>query len=337
MRVLFAGSPGIAVPALNAAARLSEKNKDFKLAGLLTNPDSPRGRSGKPEPTECAAAFGQFSSDPKTVLKPEKLDSAARTHVTDLKPDLLVSFAYGKIFGPKFLELFPLGGINVHPSLLPKYRGPTPIPAAIINQESETGITIQRIAAQMDSGDILAQEKIPLGGRETTASLNEIMAIKASELLPAVLMSIAAGTLQSRVQDHNAATYCALIDKGDGLIDWRLTAGEIDAKIRAFDPRPLSWTMNGDMHIFILKAESLETNDEESGHSQKLEPSVRVSFENGSKLPGCILGKCSDKGIIIQTGGGILAVSVLQYQAKKAMEWKAFLNGARNFIGTILG
>jgi len=327
MRILFAGSPAIAVPALKAltsASALADDN--FILAGLLTNPDSIRGRSGKPEPTECAAAAAGLTNHqlypPLVVLKPEKLDSAARALVTELKPDILVSFAYGKIFGPKFLDLFPLGGINIHPSLLPKYRGPTPIPAAILNQEAETGITIQRLAAEMDSGDILIQEKLLLDGRETTASLSETMAQKAAELLPIVLRGIVAGTLRARAQDHSAATYCSLIKKEDGLINWNKSAREIDAQMRAFDPWPLSWTTHGELRLFILKAE----------------PRRECAPEEGTgKEPGEVLGKDKDMGILIQTGRGILAVSHLQYQWKKAMEWKAFLNGARNFLGAKLG
>jgi methionyl-tRNA formyltransferase len=320
VRILFAGSPAIAVPALKAAAALTE---DGFVFAVLTNPDSPKGRSSRPEPTECAAAAQQFFS-PLVILKPEKLDSAARALVAELKPDILVSFAYGKIFGPKFLGLFPLGGINIHPSLLPKYRGPTPIQAAIINRDTETGITIQRLAAEMDSGDILVQEKLPLDGRETTAVVSETMAQKAAELLPAALRGIAAGTLRAMAQDHSMATYCSLIKKEDGLINWNRSAQEIDAGIRAFDPWPLSWTMHGELRLFILKAEPV--------------------FEGASHLgawhhfhPGEVLGKDKDKGILIQTGGGILAVSRLQYQGKKAMEWKAFLNGARNFLGAKLG
>jgi methionyl-tRNA formyltransferase len=318
MRILFAGSPAIAVPTLEA---LSDVGEDFSLA-LLTNPDSPKGRSGIPEPTECAAAVQRFSAIP--VLKPEKLDGAAREQVAALKPDLLVSFAYGKIFGPKFLALFPMGGINIHPSLLPKYRGPTPIPAAIINRETETGLTIQRLALEMDSGDILIQERVPLDGRETTTSLSETMAKKAAELLPAVLKGIADGTLRAWPQDHSAATYCSLITKKDGLINWKQSAAEIDARIRAFNPWPLSWTMHvpskegGELQLFILEAEVLENT-------------------GNSAPPGQVLGKDNNKGILIQTGEGVLAVSKLQYQTKKALEWKAFLNGARNLIGTKLG
>ena len=316
MRILFAGSPAIAVPALKALSSLAEDN--FILAGLLTNADSPKGRSNRPEPTECAAAAEGLIPQ-AFILKPEKLDGAARSMVAELKPDILVSFAYGKIFGPKFLDLFPLGGINIHPSLLPKYRGPTPIPAAIINRDTETGITIQRLAAEMDSGDILVQEKAPLDGRETTASLSETMAQKAAELLPVVLKGIAAGTIQAKAQDHTMATYCSLIEKEDGLINWNRSAPEIDAGIRAFDPWPLSWTTHGELRLFIHKAEPFSTEEGEG------------------KKPGEVLGKDKDKGILIQTGGGVLAVSRLQYQGKKTMEWKAFLNGARNFLGEKLG
>ena len=317
MRILFAGSPAIAVPALGAIA--DQGGKEFVLAGLLTNPDNPKGRSGKPEPTDCATAAQRFSGPPLPLLKPEKLDGVAREQTAVLKPDILVSFAYGKIFGPQYLALFPLGGINIHPSLLPQYRGPTPIPAAIINRDAETGITIQKLAAETDAGDILAQETVPLNGRETTTSLSEIMAKKAAEMLPATLEGIADGTLRGRPQDHDAATYCSLLDKKDGLINWSRSAEEIEAQIRAFDPWPLSWTTHGELELFILKAEALGEDT-----------SFPVS-------PGQVLGKNKNKGILIQTGKGILAVSELQYRTKKAMDWKAFLNGARNFIDTRLG
>jgi methionyl-tRNA formyltransferase len=323
MKILFAGSPAIAVPALEAIAALGDE-KELVLAGLLTNPDSPKGRSGKPEPTDCAAAARQFSAP---LLKPEKLDGLAREQTAALKPDILVSFAYGKIFGPQYLALFPLGGINIHPSLLPRYRGPTPIPAAIINRETATGITIQRLAAKMDTGDILTQETIPLNGRETTASLNEIMAKKAAEMLPAALKGIADGTLQGRPQDHGAATYCSLLEKKDGLIDWGRSAAEIEARIRAFDPWPLSWTLHGEQELFILKAETLE----------ELPPFLIYHSSFFISPPGQVLGKDKNTGILIQTGKGILAVSELQYRTKKAMNWKAFLNGAQNFLDTRLG
>jgi methionyl-tRNA formyltransferase len=325
LRILFAGSPAIAVPALEAVFALSADHRDgsrgFELAGLLTNPDSPRGRRGEAVPTELAAAAERLAAAgkaPVPALKPEKLDAEARRLAAALEPDLLVSFAYGRIFGPKFLSLFPLGGINIHPSLLPKYRGPTPIQAAILNRERETGITIQKLALEMDAGDILAQERFPLNGRETAAGLSEIMARKAADLLPAVLRGIAEETLRARPQDPGGVSRCALIAKEAGLIDWTKSAPEIDARIRAFDPWPLSWTTHGERRLFILKAEPLDD-------------------AAAPAPPGRVLGIDKERGILIQTGKGTLAAAALQYQAKKAQDWRTFLNGARNFIGCRLG
>ncbi|MDR0316256.1 MAG: methionyl-tRNA formyltransferase [Treponema sp.] len=327
MRILFAGSPGIAVPALESVFDLSGSAEGFELAGLLTNPDSPKGRSGTAEPTETGAAAERLSTlaitkgkPPLPILKPEKLDAQAREQAAALKPELLVSFAYGKIFGPKFLALFPLGGINIHPSLLPQYRGPTPIPAAIKNGDHETGISIQRLALEMDSGDILLQERMSLNGRETAASLSGRMAEKAAELLLLALQGLAAGTLRPSPQNHADASYCSLIKKEDGIIDWTRSAAEIDAGIRAFDPWPLSWTMHGDQQLIILKAAPLDGAGIE-----------------GSAVPGRVLGIDKEKGILIQTGNGVLAVTELQYRTKKPLEWRAFINGARNFLSSRLG
>ncbi|GHV11752.1 methionyl-tRNA formyltransferase [Spirochaetia bacterium] len=340
MRIIFAGSPAIAVPCLKAIADMSDGDRshhsdaggdshhsDVELAGVLTNADSPKGRHGKPEPTEVGAAAAVFSAklaaqglSPIPILKPEKLMAEAREAVAVLKPDLLVSFAYGRIFGPKFLGLFPLGGINIHPSLLPGYRGPAPIPQAILNRDAETGITIQRLAVEMDSGDILLQERILLSGRETTASLSEDVGHRAATLLPEALRGIAAGTLAARPQDHSAATYCGLLSKDDGRIDWAKSAVEIDAQIRAFTPWPLSWTMHGGQYLYILKTEKA--------------PAEKVT-DTSETAPGAILGIDKQRGILVQTGDGVLAVTMLQYRTKKALEWRAFLNGVRDFTGIL--
>jgi methionyl-tRNA formyltransferase len=318
MRILFAGSPAIAVPALEALFAGGASGQ-YELAGLLTNPDSPKGRRGTPGPTELAGAAGRLSvgRTPIPVLKPEKLDAGARERVAALGPDLLVSFAYGRIFGPKFLGLFPLGGINIHPSLLPRYRGPAPVPAAILGRDRETGITIQTLAPEMDSGDILVQERFPLTGRETTGGLCAVMAQKAAALLPEALQGIARGAPR-RPQKHGEATYCSLIAKEEGLIDWTGGAETIDARIRAFDPWPLSWTFHGGEQLFILKAEPLDSPGRDAP-------------------PGQVLGIDKRRGILVQTGRGALAIRALQYRAKKALEWRAFLNGARNFTDARLG
>jgi methionyl-tRNA formyltransferase len=259
---------------------------------------------------------------PLPLIKPESLKSEARELTAALRPDLLVSFAYGRIFGPRFLALFPLGGINIHPSLLPRYRGPTPIPQAILNGDRETGITIQRLAPDMDSGDILAQERVPLTGRETTGTLSALMACKAAELLPGLLRRLASGNREARPQNHREASYCSLIAKEDGLIDWNAGATEIDARIRAYNPWPLSWTYHGKDRLYIHGAEPY--GEGEQGGA-------------GNSPPGLVLGIDRGRGVLVQTGNGILALTSLQYQSKKVLEWRVFLNGARNFIGASLG
>jgi methionyl-tRNA formyltransferase len=328
LRLFFAGNPGIAVPALEALAALElEEPARFELAGLLTNPDSPRGRSGKPEPTEAGAAGARLSEKrrsrgkpPLVIIKTPKPDAGVRSAVAALCPDLLVSFAYGRIFGPKFLGLFPLGGINIHPSLLPKYRGAAPIPAAILHRDSETGISIQRLAAEMDSGDILGREIIPLDGRETTESLSKKAAEQAAPLLAGTLKALAEGTLTSRPQNHREASYCSVLSKEAGRIDWNLGAADIDARIRAFTPWPLCWTNQGTERLFILEA----FPGGDSGGSP------------GPREPGKVLGVDKERGILVQTGEGILIVRRLQYPSKKALDWRAFLNGARGFLDSRL-
>ncbi|MDR1239360.1 MAG: methionyl-tRNA formyltransferase [Treponema sp.] len=346
VRVLFAGSPGIAVPVLEA---LAAGGDCFELAGVLTNPDSPRGRSGKPEPAEAGAAAARISAErlrrgrpPLGIVKAARLDAEVRREITALGADLLVSFAYGRIFGPEFLACFPLGGINIHPSLLPKYRGATPIQAAILHRERKTGISIQRLAAEMDSGDILAQECFPLGGRETAGSLSEIVAARAVPLLLATLRGLAGGTIRGRPQNHGEATFCRPLAKGEGRIDWGQDAADIDARIRAFDPWPRCWTLHKDRALYILEA--LPAGDLACTGDGSNEPAADAgdATDTGSgepcvsSEPGRVLGVDKRRGILVQTGDGALIVTRLQYQAKKALDWRAFLNGARNFAGARL-
>lgn len=332
MRVVFAGSPEIALPSLSALVAEQLASGMIEVVGVLTNPDSRKGRKGTLEPTEVGAAAAllqerlrEAALQPFVLLKPEKLDAAVRETIAALRPDLLVSFAYGKIFGPKFLGLFPRGGINIHPSLLPKYRGPTPIPAAILNRDRETGMTIQTVALQMDAGDILMQDRIELSGRETTESLSTWAAQRGAELLLPVLRGIADGSLQGKPQNDREATYCSIISKEDGWISWSSSALDIDAKIRAYTPWPLCRTHHRGHVLYILKAFPILKPDTD------LNPSLAVQ-----KLPGTVLGIDKKAGILIQTGEGVLAVQRLQYATKKALDWASFLNGSKQFIGSRL-
>jgi methionyl-tRNA formyltransferase len=309
MRILFAGSPAIAVPSLEALAGLQDDG--IELVGILTKPDTRRGRRGTLEPTEVSVAATRLSAQgvPIAQLKPEQLGNnpELETAVQALKADLLVSFAYGHIFSKTFLSRFPLGGINVHPSLLPKYRGATPIPSAILNQDTETGISIQILAEAMDAGDILIQERFPLDIRETTATLSETVAHRAAVLLCAALRDS-----PERRPQTGEPSYCPLLTRDQGRIDWPASASAIDAQIRAFTPWPLSWAMHGEQELYILEAQALERG-------------------SGEAAPGTVLGVDKEAGILVQTGDGIVGVTRLQYRARKALDWRAFLNGVRDF------
>ena len=324
MRILFAGSPAIAVPCLRTLSEMELEGKDVTLAGVLTNPDRQR-RHGQAEPTDVSAAACALDAvrkekglPPIPQLKPEKLDTKAREDVAALSPELLVSFAYGRIFGPRFLALFPFGGINIHPSLLPKYRGASPIPAVILNREKETGVCVQKLAAEMDSGDITASVKIELSGCETTASLSEAVSEKAALLLRELLLNFGPRAAAAKPQEGEVV-HCREIKKEAGLIDWGKSAAEIDAQIRAFTPWPLSFTRRGKDTLIILEAE------------------IAVMQADGktNAPPGAVLGTDS-RGILVQTGDGILAVTRLQWQTKKALDWRTFCNGERDFVGVRL-
>lgn len=319
MRILFAGSPAVAVPAL---LKISEYHQ---IAGILTNPDSAQGRGREMLPTPVALAAKKRFGDSVPVFTPEKLSAEVRLEIARTEPEILVAFAYGKIFGPRFLSLFPKGGINIHPSLLPRHRGSSPIQQAILDRDAETGVSIQKIALEMDSGDIFCVERIPLSGRETAASLTALCAETGARLAAKVLDEIERGE-DVAVPQRGVPTYCRKIAKEDGLIDWDLSCLDIDARIRAFDPWPGSYA--------FLKGQRLNILD---SHPYPTEDSGRAGFGAADALPkpppGTIIGVDKSKGIMVQTGDGLLALRTLQFSTRKALPYKDFANGIKNLAG----
>ena len=321
--VLYAGSPGFSARVLRAI--LESQGTSFVVAGALTTPPGAKGRGSKaPEPTPVALCASEAGIP---VFAPQKLDAPAREQIADLDCDMLVCFSYGRIFGPKFLALFGMGGINVHPSLLPKYRGAIPVPQAILNRDNETGVTVQKIALQMDSGNILAQKTIALDGTETSESLLEQLSGEGAALvLDTLNKAFADGALPcGEPQDERKASYCVKLQKEDGKIDWNQSAPDIDAKIRAFVPWPRAFTFNGVERVNIHKAVV--------AHNAELS----FSPEEFAALPaGAVLGS-NESGILVKTGNGILAVQTIQRQAKNALAWKDFLAGNKSFLNVRLG
>jgi methionyl-tRNA formyltransferase len=255
------------------------------------------------------------------VVQPERLGASAREEIAQFEPDLLACFAYGKIFGPKFLELFKEGALNVHPSLLPKYRGPAPIPAAIRSGDASTGVTVQRMAAEMDAGDIVLQEEIPLGGTETTGSLTELVAGIGATLLVKAIDQIQNGSAVFVPQRGEEATYTQLTDKADGRINWNDSAADIARQVRACYPWPKAFTTFGSQRLTIISAQPVEIAT----------PPVAAG------RPGTVVGVDTETGILVETGNGLLALQELQLPSRKPLDWRSFLNGVPKVEGAILG
>ncbi len=315
LRILFAGNPSIAVPALEA---LSEA---FTVVGVLTNPDRPVGRGRHmeaPPVKDTAIRLGI------PVLQYERLLGDARTQVAALQPNFLVSFACGHYFGPKFLALFSQGTANIHPSLLPKYRGSAPLQFALLNGESHTGISIQRIVAKIDSGNILAQETLSLDGTETTQSLGDIVAVRAASLITDTLERLCAGRLVETVQREEDATFSSLLNKSDGLVDWTDSARSLHCKVRAYAPWPKAYTTYQGIQLMLASVHGpVDTAGEEP-----LPPGT---------VCGTVVKHVKGKGLAIACKDGLLYVDRLQLAQKKEMDSTSFINGNPRIIGSVLG
>jgi len=256
------------------------------------------------------------------VLQPDRLDGRSREEVAALSPDLLVVVAYGHIFGPKFLALFSKGAINLHPSLLPRHRGPSPIAAAILAGDAQTGITVQRLALEVDAGPILKAVSIALTGRETTSSLSETVAGEGATLLAEVCRDF--DRLAPTPQDDTKATHSRLITKDDGLVDWRSSAEVIERMVRAYIPWPHARTTFRGTELHLLEASPVGASAASGGAT-------------GPAPPGKVLGIDTREGILVQTGNGVLGVRTLQLPSKKPLHWKDFMNGVRDLAGSTFG
>ncbi len=309
MKVLLASSSAIALPTAQAL-----ETRGW-LKAVLTSPPAPAGR-GKiltPNPIE---EFAHQHNIP--ALKPERLGSEARAQVEELHCDVLVSFSYGRIFGPKFLAVFPLGGVNLHPSLLPRHRGPAPAVATILSGDPEAGLTLQTLALEVDSGDILLQTRWPLDGRETAADILERSSREAPKILLDALENWQRVWEERRPQNHEEATWSRLLEKSEGLLVWSQDAEGLDRRIRACIPWPGAYTFLGGRRLLIWEAI----------------PDPQAPTRD---VPGKVLGLDKASGIRVQTGKGHLLIRSLQWEGKKKLDYLSFWNGLRDVSTTILG
>lgn len=316
IRILFAASGSIAIPVFKTLISLTPH------LALLTAPDKPSGRGLQMSfsPLKTIA----LESGIQPLFQFEKLDGEARNAVRAFSPDLLIAFSYGKIFGPQFLSCFPLGGINIHPSFLPKYRGASPLAAAILNDDSEYGIAIQKIFLEVDSGDLLLTQGYPLPHGATTESLTQLAGEEAAILLAEHWKELLFLLENATPQSEKGISFAPLIEKKSGFIDWNQSAKKIECAIRAFTPWPKAWTLWDNQNLYIYQAEAV---------SEK--PASCEAYES---IPcGTVFGVDLEGGIQVKCREGFLRIQELQIQSKKRLDWKTFINGNRKIIGAQLG
>jgi methionyl-tRNA formyltransferase len=327
LRIIFMGTPGLAVVSLNALLR----TPTFQMLAVATQPDRPSGRDLNLQPSpvkELARSAGL------PVLQP--LKAREETFVAELRalrPDLITVAAFGQILPQSILDLPRLGCLNVHTSLLPKYRGAAPIQWAIANGETETGVTIMKMDAGLDTGDILTQRATPIHATDNGETLHDRLAQLGAELLVATIADYAAGKIQPRQQDAALATHAAKIKKEDGHIDWRQPATTIWNRLRAFTPWPGIFTFlsgvppTGGKGSAAAKSSRVERPDETSNAAR---PQLLKIWEADVILatgePGNILA--TDKsGIVVGCGEGALKIKVLQREGGRRMSAQEFLAG----------
>jgi methionyl-tRNA formyltransferase len=283
MRVAFAGTPEFAAVALR---RLVEAR--FEVPLVLTQPDRPAGRGLKLQPSpvkQVAQARGIAVVQPRSLKLDGKLPddaNAARAALDAARPDVMVVAAYGLILPPWALALPRLGCLNIHASLLPRWRGAAPIQRAIEAGDTETGITIMQMDAGLDTGPMLLAERLPIGARETTATLHDKLASLGGRLIVEALEAAACGGLSPRAQPDQGVTYAHKIDKAESRIDWTQPAAAIERRIRAFDPQPGCWSeFDGEM-LKIWSADVSAGFPAEPGKLEVEAGRVRVACGRGA-------------------------------------------------------
>jgi len=308
MRVLFAGTPQFAVPSLTSAA------DRFNVCGVLTAPIRPSGRGQRMFASPVQNEAERLGIP---VESPTEIDALFMQKVSDFRAEVLVVAAYGLIFSQHFLDLFPFGALNVHPSLLPRHRGAAPIPATILADDKETGVTIQRVVRQVDSGPILDRRVRVLDGTETTGRLTAELAEVGAGLLIETLVAVRNGTSKEVAQVDEEATYCSKVTADDGQIDWRVhDALSIERMVRAFDPWPHAHCRLGKRRLNLLTAKVFAMK--ELGH------------------PGQVARMDSQCGILLHTAYGGLGIKELQLEGRRALDWRAFANGYTGLLGARL-
>ena len=309
-RIIFMGTPQFAVPTLEA---LIHEGHDIRA--VVTQPDRPKGRGRKlaSSPVKESAVTNQLE-----VLQPEKAwEDQFCEQVRNVRPDLIIVVAFGQILKRNLLTIPEWGVINIHASLLPKYRGAAPIQWAILNNEPKTGLTVMRMDEGLDTGPILFKREVPILEDETAGQLHDRLSQLAGEVIIEALAHMAQTQVKEVPQDDSLATYASKIERDDSLVDWKETAIRISCLIRALDPKPGAYTL-------------LE------GQQIKLFSSTVVDERGLDGVPGRVV-RHTNEAIHVDTGQGMIGIREIQYPGKKRLSISDFLRGFPLPEGTMFG
>jgi methionyl-tRNA formyltransferase len=294
--IVFMGTPDFAVPVLE------KLSGNFKIAGVITQPDRPSGRGRKLIPSAVKVSAESLNLE---LLQPGKVNSKSTLEkINNWNPDLIAVAAFGQILSPKLLALPKYGCLNVHASLLPRWRGASPINAAILNGDLNSGVTIMKMAEGLDDGPILAQESTPIQPGETAGSLSERLSSMGADLLIKTIPPFISGEILSTEQDHSKSTYAHLLKRKNGLLDFHQKAGDLARQVRAFSPWPGTYTTWNDQRLIIHQAHAISVTSPGAG--------VFTRYESNPA---------------IGTGDGILVLDYLQLAGKRKVPGKDFLHG----------
>lgn len=319
MKIVYMGTPDFAVGALQALI-----DAGHQVAAVVTQPDKPRGRGKEMQITpvkSCALRYDIPVFQPVKVRAPEAVET-----LRGYGADVFVVAAFGQILSEEILTLPRYGCINIHASLLPKYRGSAPIQRVILDGEKETGVTIMQMDKGIDTGDMLLQSVVPIAEKETGDSLHDKLADEGAKLIVEALRKLEAGELVPEKQNDEESCYAKMLDKSMGMIDWQQSAVQIERLVRGLNSWPSAYTS---FHRRTLKI--WESDVVSDGQEQKA-----VLHKGGGTLPGMVTAVEKD-AFYVQTGEGILKVTQVQLEGKKRMEVRAFLLGCKMSVGELLG
>ena len=298
--IVFLGTPDFAVPSLKALVE-----NGYNVKAVFTQPDRPKGRGNKMQ-FSPVKEYALEAGIP--VYQPVKIRESEYAQIlSDLKPDLMITAAFGQILSKENLEAAPLGCVNVHASLLPKYRGSSPIQWAVIKGEKTTGISTMYTALGVDTGDVILQKELEIGEDETAGELFDRLSLLGAETLIETVKLIEKGEAPRTPQDESKASHYPMLDKSKGLLDFTKPSKEIKDLIRGLCPWPVAWTVNGGE---VIKVYSATLTDEKS-----------------DKAPGTVVSQDAKQGLKVVTGDGVIRLDTIQLSGKKAMDSKIFFVG----------